>query len=317
MSVLYAIASIRNPVFDVFFSLVTRFGEEVIYLAVALFFIWCVDKFEGYYILSVGFLGVIVNQFLKIVCRVPRPWVKDPSFSVVEGTKEAATGYSFPSGHTQTAVGTFGGIAYWHRKKVIVIPCLVLCVLVAFSRLYLGVHSFADVSFSLLMAGVLFFTLEPLFRYFQKNPSRFYWFIGGMGVLSLAFVLFMELYPFAPDIDAENLKSAFKNAYTILGAVLGFGLVYWLDQAYIHYETKAIWWAQLIKLAVGLGLIIALRIVLKAPCNAITGGHASANAIRYFLIVLFAGALYPLTFPFFAKLGKKREKEEIKEETHV
>ncbi|MBP3436492.1 MAG: hypothetical protein J6K61_01120 [Clostridia bacterium] len=202
-------------------------------------------------------------------------------------------------------------------EKVIVIPCLVLCVLVAFSRLYLGVHSFADVSFSLLMAGVLFFTLEPLFRYFQKNPSRFYWFIGGMGVLSLAFVLFMELYPFAPDIDAENLKSAFKNAYTILGAVLGFGLVYWLDQAYIHYETKAIWWAQLIKLAVGLGLIIALRIVLKAPCNAITGGHASANAIRYFLIVLFAGALYPLTFPFFAKLGKKREKEEIKEETHV
>ncbi|MBP3436493.1 MAG: phosphatase PAP2 family protein [Clostridia bacterium] len=117
MSVLYAIASIRNPVFDVFFSLVTRFGEEVIYLAVALFFIWCVDKFEGYYILSVGFLGVIVNQFLKIVCRVPRPWVKDPSFSVVEGTKEAATGYSFPSGHTQTAVGTFGGIAYWHRKR--------------------------------------------------------------------------------------------------------------------------------------------------------------------------------------------------------
>ena len=36
-------------------------------------------------------------------------------------------------------------------------------------------------------------------------------------------------------------------------------------------------------------------------------GHAASNAVRYFLVVLFAGLVWPLSFPFFAGLGKKKE----------
>ena len=84
MELLYWFESIRNPVLDVFMSLVTHLGEETFFMVGALFVFWCLDKRKGYYLLSVGFVGTLVNQWLKIVCRVPRPWVKDANFTIVE-----------------------------------------------------------------------------------------------------------------------------------------------------------------------------------------------------------------------------------------
>ena len=44
---------------------------------------------------------------------------------------------------------------------------------------------------------------------------------------------------------------------------------------------------------------------LCAAVNALTGGAVWANGIRYLLMVLFSGIVWPLTFPFFQKLGRK------------
>ena len=111
MELLYWFESIRMPVLDVIMQTVTRLGEETVFMLIAMLVFWCVDKRRGYYLLSVGFVGTLINQWLKIVFRVPRPWVLDPNFQIVDSAKEAATGYSFPSGHTQSAVGTLGGVA--------------------------------------------------------------------------------------------------------------------------------------------------------------------------------------------------------------
>ena len=104
MQLLYWLESIRNPVLDTLMLLFTEFGNELLFIAAGLIMFWCIDKKQGYFVLLTGFFGVYINQFLKITCRVPRPWVQDPSFTIVEAAREAATGYSFPSGHTQTAV---------------------------------------------------------------------------------------------------------------------------------------------------------------------------------------------------------------------
>ena len=111
MQLLYALQEIRNPALDAVLQLITRLGEETVFMVVAIVVFWCVSKKGGYYLLSVGFLGTVANQWLKIAFRIPRPWVLDPNFEIVESAREAATGYSFPSGHTQSAVGTFGGVA--------------------------------------------------------------------------------------------------------------------------------------------------------------------------------------------------------------
>ena len=111
MNLLYALERLRTPFWDAVFSAVTHLGEETVFMVAAILIFWCVSKQEGYYLLLMGFFGTVVNQFLKLLFRIPRPWVRDPDFTIVESARAQATGYSFPSGHTQNAVATFGGIA--------------------------------------------------------------------------------------------------------------------------------------------------------------------------------------------------------------
>ena len=64
-------------------------------------------------------------------------------------------GTPFPSGHSQIAVGTYGGLALCRREKWVRIVGTVLAVLIPFSRMYLGVHTPADVLVGSLCALVL------------------------------------------------------------------------------------------------------------------------------------------------------------------
>ena len=116
MDFLYLLEKIRVPVLDEIMLAVTMLGEETAFLAIALIVFWCVDKKRGYLIMAVGFAGTILNQFLKLWFRVPRPWVLDENFTVVGNAKEAAGGYSFPSGHSQNAVGTLCSVAITEKK---------------------------------------------------------------------------------------------------------------------------------------------------------------------------------------------------------
>lgn len=304
MELLYWFESIRNSVLDVIMSTITRLGEETVFMVVAMFVFWCVDKRRGYYLLSVGFVGTLINQWLKIVCRVPRPWVRDPNFTIVESAKEAATGYSFPSGHTQSAVGTFGGVARFASKAWVRVVCIVLALLTAISRMYLGVHTPADVGVSLAVAVVLVLVLYPLMESTLWFPKRMYAVIGGMLALSLAFVGFMELYPFPADTDAANLASAVKNSYTMVGSVAGMLAVYTFDTKVLKFSTRAPWWGQIIKLVGGLALAVAVKSLLKAPLLALCGGHDIANGLRYFIMVVAAGCVWPMTFRVYDRFNR-------------
>ena len=117
MSFLYLLESIRNPVLDVLMQAVTELGGATLFIVFGMLMFWCVDKRQGYFLLTVGLAGTFLNQFLKISCRVPRPWVRDPAFTIVESARADAAGYSFPSGHSQIAVGTYGGLALCRREK--------------------------------------------------------------------------------------------------------------------------------------------------------------------------------------------------------
>ncbi|MBQ5633758.1 MAG: hypothetical protein IIV11_02605, partial [Clostridia bacterium] len=91
MELLYLLEKIRFPFLDKLMLLITELGNETPFLVLAFIAFWCIDKYFGYYLVSVGLVGTGVNAFLKSIFRVPRPWILDPEFSVVEGSKEAAT----------------------------------------------------------------------------------------------------------------------------------------------------------------------------------------------------------------------------------
>lgn len=297
MELLYFFESIRNPVLDAFMQFITYFGGELAFMVFAIIMFWCVDKQRGYLVLSVGLVGTVINQTLKLIFRIPRPWVLDPDFTIVEGARAEATGYSFPSGHTQNAVGTYGSIAATSARRVVRIAGTCLIVLVPLSRMYLGVHTPLDVGVSFAIAAVLVAVGVPLMRMLAKHPERMMYVLLGMLALTVAYTLFVELYHFPADIQLENYNSGRKNAYSMLGAVLGICVAYPLERRYIKFETGGLWWVQLIKLIGGLGILVGIKSGLKALLSLIFGADfMPANSIRYAVMIIFAVAVWPLLF---------------------
>lgn len=304
MEFLYFLEKIRMPFLNEFMLLVTKLGEETVFLAVAIIFFWCIDKYHGYYILSVGYFGTITNQFLKLWFRIPRPWILDENFTILEQARESASGYSFPSGHTQSAVGTFGSIAYTVKERAIRIPCILAAVLVGLSRMYIGVHTPLDVCVSVIIGVVLIFFLRPVFTTNQKK--RFPILLGVMFILSVAFLCFVKFYPFPADIDVHNYQSGVKNAYTFLGTLFGLLIVYIVDEKWINFSTEAVWWAQILKAVFGFILVLIIKSGTKSTLNMIFG-DSIGRSVRYFLVVITAGIIWPLSFRYFSKLGRKEQ----------
>jgi len=303
MEFLYLLEKIRIPGLNELMLAVTELGGELPFLVIAMIIYWCVDKRRGYYVLSAGFMGTITIQFMKLWFRVPRPWILDPDFTILEAAREGAGGYSFPSGHTQSATGTFGALAVTTRRKWLRITAIAAAVLVAFSRMYVGVHTPLDVSVAMLISAAFLWVLYPVV--FNNDGKHFPVLLAVMCVIAVLFIVFVECYPFPADIDAHNLQSGLKSAYTLTGSLLGLVVAYTVDVKKLHFETEAVWWAQILKVALGFGAVLLVKSGLRQPLELLFGGHMAARAVRYFLIVIMAGVIWPATFKWFAKLGRK------------
>ncbi|MBR6571464.1 MAG: phosphatase PAP2 family protein [Clostridia bacterium] len=303
MEFLYWLESIRNPILDSFFAGITYLGSETLFIVLAIVMFWCVNKRSGYYLMTVGFFGTAVNQFLKLACRVPRPWVRDPNFTIVEAARGDATGYSFPSGHTQSVTAVLGCPARAAKNTLVRLSLIVLILLTARSRMYLGVHTPADVCVSLALGAVMVFAFYPLFEKGDEKPALMYGVMGALFVFSVFFVLYAELKNWPADVDAYNLEHGIENAYLLLGCSAAMVLSCWIERRYIRFETKAGPLAQVLKVVLGLALVMVIKEGTKPVLNAVFAGHPIARAIRYFLMVMFAACVWPLTFPWFARMG--------------
>ncbi len=302
MEFLYVLEKCRLPILNEFMLLITKLGEETTFLVVALMLFWCIDKRKGYFILSVGFVGTMLNQFMKLMFRIPRPWVLDSNFTILEQAREAATGYSFPSGHTQSAVGTFGAIAYTSKNRLVRTIMLLIAVLVPFSRMYIGVHTPLDVTVAAAMAVAIIFLLRLVV--YGNDGKCFPILLAVMSVISMLYLLFVLYFPFPEAIDSINLASGTKNAFTMIGAILGLNVVYIIDEKWLHFSVKAVWWVQIIKVLIGLMLVLAVKSGLSTPLATLFG-ESIGRAVRYFLVVIVAGTLWPLSFKWLAKIGRK------------
>lgn len=293
MQFLYLLESIRTDFLDTVFGAITTLGGKTLMLVICIITMWCVNKKRGYYLLTTCFTGIIFNQTLKILFRIPRPWIKDPKFTIVSSARGAATGYSFPSGHTQNITIAMGAPARFIKNTAVRIVCITVIALVAFSRMYLGVHTPLDVVVSLVIGAALVMSFYPFFDRSDEKPGPVYIIMGVMCALALLLTMLTELYNWPADLDLHNLESAREAGYLTSGCSLATLVSYYLDRKYVHSETGAVWWLQIVKLVVGLALILAIKEGLKPVFAMIIGDHPITSAIRYFLMVLFGALIWP------------------------
>ena len=220
----------------------------------------------------------------------------------MESARADATGYSFPSGHTQNAVGTFGCLAMGAKKNWLRIVLIVLAVLTSFSRMYLGVHTLSDVLVSAGIALLMVAAMHPLFKGLEEHPERGLWILLGLFLVNVLYVLYANLWQFPADVDPENLEHGVKNAAKLMGALLGMAIGYGIDLKWIRFKTEATPVGQILKCVLGLVIVLAIKEGLKP----VLGSGSLSSAVRYGLITLFAAGIWPMTFPFFAKLGRKK-----------
>ncbi|MBO4216307.1 MAG: phosphatase PAP2 family protein [Clostridia bacterium] len=306
MEFLRFLEGIRVPVFNFFFSGVTYLGDEIMFIAVGLILYWCFEKRYAYYVLAVGLLNTLLNQTLKLAFRIPRPWVLDPDFTIVESARAAATGYSFPSGHTQNAVGIFGALGLVTEKKWLRAVFFALIILIPFSRMYLGVHTPLDVGAAFAVAAALSLALYPCFKDGERAERSMPWVLSAVGICSAGYFLFALLWNAPADTDAENLASGQRTAYIMLAVAAAIILAYILDKKVIRSDTGGSFLTQTVKVVPGLGLTLAIKALLKAPLYAIVGETFLADGIRYFIVAAFASCVWPLTFPLIRKICEKK-----------
>ncbi|MBP5193994.1 MAG: hypothetical protein J6126_04625, partial [Clostridia bacterium] len=102
------------------------------------------------------------------------------------------------------------------------------------------------------------------------------------------------------DADASQLK----DAAVIFGTSAGLFAGSFIEKRFIKFDTKAAWWAQILKVALGVGVILALRVGLK-PLLALISPSPAMDAVRYFIMCFVALGVYPLLFKLFSKTAKK------------
>ncbi len=288
MDFLYVLSEIRNPVLDFFFQAVTYLGQEIPILMVICLLFWCLNKQLAYRIAISFFSSGLLLQNLKITFRIPRPWVLDPDFPPVASAVPDATGYSFPSGHTQGASSFWGTLAVTSKKRILAALFTILFLLVAFSRMYLGCHTPLDVCgglilglFSVWFGGFLMKRLKD-----TKKENRL------LSVIILLFSLLTAIYALTLSkngtITAEMAKDCLKAA----GAGLGFGIGWYLERVHIRFSTNLCPSGKIRRFLIGLVLVLILKLALSFFSQDIL----LFKMAEYGLLVLFIIAGYPALF---------------------
>ena len=133
-----ALQRFASPFLDAFFVVITNTGSLFFFLFAAVLVYWLWDKRLGLYLSVLLMVSAPLNAVLKALVGWPRP---PAAFHKVFFP---LTDNGFPSGHAQTSAAFWSGLA-WVVRGWWILVAAVMITLVAFSRVYLGVHFVGDV----------------------------------------------------------------------------------------------------------------------------------------------------------------------------
>jgi undecaprenyl-diphosphatase len=143
-----------------FFSVISWLGDGRVWYALAALFPLAFGMAGLRALLDMAVVGILAHLVYKLIkekTRRPRPYVQ--SLSILQGAA-ALDQYSFPSGHTLHAVAfTLVILAHFPAFAPVLVP---LTVLIAASRVVLGLHFPTDVALGGIIGAVLAKGVPPV-----------------------------------------------------------------------------------------------------------------------------------------------------------
>jgi membrane-associated phospholipid phosphatase len=280
------VQSFRHPFFDTLFLAATFLGEEEFYLIFLPFIYWCLDKQVGVGLTYITMLSHYLNSVVKLIFRLPRP--SDPRLVLLR----TETSPSFPSGHAQSAVANWGYLVTRFRHKIFSIVAVVLIILIAFSRIYVGVHFPQDVVGGLLIGLFLLVAYNWVVGTIEKRhfdlplPIK----------LTLSVVVPLALL-FAHPFDVDGTYPA-ELAATTMGTILGMSIGFVLEREHIRFKMDGLWWKRGLRFILGMVLVVIFYLGLKVvfPEEVSHTVAIALRMVRYSLVGFSVAFLAPWLF---------------------
>jgi len=291
MDFLRFLESIRTPLGEKIFYVITYGGEEITLLGLICVLYWCIDRKLGYRMTYAYLSSALAINTLKLICRVPRPWVRDTQIHPVKLAMPSADGYSFPSGHTQNATALFGTLFHITRKRALKILFALIIPAVMFSRLYLCVHTPTDVLVSFCVSLCIITGLNLIADKVELTKGRKIFILCILLLLALATLIYTYVLYSSGTIEYIDASASFKGC----GAGFGFAIGWYIESTYIQFETKCKnIGMQILKLAIGAGVALLLKSGIKHVAASLFGQHFLTDVIRYFVVMIWAFIIMPL-----------------------
>ena len=336
MDYLYALQNLREASPDFINSAFVFISENVVTLGPVFIFLiyWCLNKRTGeWMILSLG-LSITLTDFIKIIACIPRPWLFDGRLNLAEAASSSATGFSFPSGHTTYAASTFGLAAVYasngpkkgeegsgkltaigsvkKRRIWLSVLFIVVVLLVALSRNWLGAHTFKDVAVAMVLSAAVAVAMYWVMKLLQSKPKADLWVL----VIILALVLGMSLYAeFAPapvvtdgagnvlDLDHYVLRNDVFGSMGILTAIV---VGWFVERRFIGFTDATTWRERIVRGVVGLALFGLAYFVLAGLLTSWIPGAHLAKFCKRFVGFIFPSLVVPLLIKLYQNhLAKK------------
>ena len=282
-------------------KLFTLFGEEMLLVAVLGFLYWSYNKQLGLRVGTSLLTASLLNPMVKNIALRKRPYMVHSEVACLKPVDSSADildlraqGYSFPSGHSASAVSTYGSLAHSVKKRWLSLAAIALCLLVGISRFCLGVHYPTDVAAGWVLGAAVVLAVSFLEKHVKSR-----W--------QLNLILLVIALP--------GLIYCRSNDYfSALGMMIGLTLGNLFEERFVNFRDTRKPVFMVLRLIGGVACFFGLNTLLKLPfssdfLNAGTMGAFLIRTLRYAIVVFIIIGVYPMLFALCEKTGKSSSRK--------
>ncbi len=288
---------------ELLFQGISQFGTETVFIVLLAITYYGISKklakdvaFPAFYAMCFGnIFKCFFNRFRPFQQYPDRVTIRDKSILATDTNGEymlvhgeygdfyASSSSSFPSGHSFSSSAVYTSYAYNIKKTWAWIVAEVVTILVMISRMALGAHFFTDVLAGFIIGSAIVILYNYMLTKFKNKTLIHIITLSIIGILTF-------LSPLYSDIS--------RDLFSTFGMVLGFYIGSILEEKYVNFEDTKCLWKAVIRVAIGIGIAYALKVLLKMTYSwAFDDASLARNIcdfLRYAIMLFTVTFLYPM-----------------------